>query len=328
MNAARIPGAKGAKTSVVMCTYNGGRFLEEQLAGIAQQTRRPAELIVCDDASSDNSVAILKDFAARAPFPVRIVQNRKRLGSTGNFDQAIRRANEELIALCDQDDWWAPNKLERLSTVLIEDPSLGGVFSNATLIDEDSHPIGISLFEKHRFSDAKRQGFLSDPASILLRHNVVTGSTLMFRASILRHFVLIPQSWVHDGWLTWMIALHSRLGLIPEPLMSYRIHSGQQIGIGSSRLVSQGVPESESRRKYHARVAQQFHDLLTHLLSSDKREHKELVSAVESKIRLLYRESTLSDSMTVRLLQILRILPDYARYTRGLGALRNDLFLN
>jgi glycosyltransferase involved in cell wall biosynthesis len=97
-------GAPDLRISVAMCTFNGGRYLEEQLESIGAQTRPPCELVVCDDGSKDGTISILKRFEANAPFPVRIVQNGIRMGSTRNFDQAIGMARGEFIALCDQDD--------------------------------------------------------------------------------------------------------------------------------------------------------------------------------------------------------------------------------
>ncbi len=97
-------GALHSRTSVAMCTFNGGRFLAEQLESIASQTRLPYELVACDDHSTDDTIAILKAFQANAPFPVQIVQNAMRMGSTRNFDQAIGMCSGDFIALCDQDD--------------------------------------------------------------------------------------------------------------------------------------------------------------------------------------------------------------------------------
>ena len=71
-----------------MCTYNGGRFLEEQLLSIAGQTRLPFELVVCDDHSTDATCKIVQAFAASAPFPVRLYVNERNLGSTKNFEHA------------------------------------------------------------------------------------------------------------------------------------------------------------------------------------------------------------------------------------------------
>jgi len=318
-------GTNAPRISVAMCTFNGGRYLLEQLASIARQTRQPFELVVCDDHSTDETVAILKQFQAAVPFPVRAIQNALRLGSTRNFDQAIGLCRGELIALCDQDDRWLPEKLERLSDALMENPFLGGVFSDAVLIDGDGLPVGARLFSHHNFSPAKLRSFISCPISTLLKHDVVTGATLMFRASIRRYCSPIPASWVHDGWLSWMIALHSRLSLIPEPLIEYRIHARQQLGVGQSTQ-SPGS-RGETRRQHYARVAHQFEDLLHRVLAEGWNEHDALVVKILEKIAFLKRQSTLSQSLGVRVLQMMGQLPSYAHYARGLGSLRSDFLL-
>ena len=321
-------GTQGLRISVAMCTYNGGRYLGEQLESIAKQVRLPCELVVCDDHSTDDTIAILKRFQADAPFPVLVIQNALRLGSTRNFDQAIGLCRGEFIALCDQDDRWLPAKLERLSGVLTENPFLGGAFSDANLIDGDGRPTGTGLFARHRFTVAKQRNFIACPTSTFLKHDVVTGATLMFRGSIRRYCSPIPASWVHDGWLAWMIALHSRLTLIPEPLIEYRIHAGQQLGVGSAAVNTEVAgTRSETRRQHYARVAHQFEDLLHRVLAEGWNEHDGLIVKIREKIAFLKRQSTLSQSLGVRVLQMMGQLPRYAHYARGLGSLRTDFLL-
>src|SRR3954470_17842517 len=94
--------------SVAMCTYNGARFLGEQLASVAAQTRPPDELVVCDDRSTDETASLVRDFAAAAPFRVRLHVNERNLGSTRNFERAVSLCEGDLIALSDQDDEWLP----------------------------------------------------------------------------------------------------------------------------------------------------------------------------------------------------------------------------
>jgi len=313
------------RISVTMCTYNGGQYLEEQLESIAMQSRMPAELVVCDDQSTDDTLSIVKRFEANAPFAVNVVRNNQRLGSTRNFDQAIGLARGELIALCDQDDRWVSTKLERLSDVLSENPFLGGVFSDANLIDGDGRQSGTGLFAKHSFTPTKQRSFLSCPTATLLKHDVVTGATLIFRTTMRRFCSPIPASWVHDGWLAWMIALHSRLSLISEPLIDYRIHAGQQLGVSS---VQTGRADKETRRQFYKRVARQFEDLLRHVLAEGWNEHDALIGKIRAKIAFLNRQSTLSRSLGVRTLQMMGELPHYLHYARGLGSLRSDFLLD
>src|SRR5258706_6945784 len=97
--------------SVAMCTCNGAAYLADQLESIAAQSRLPDELVVRDDASVDDTPAVIQAFAARAPFPVRFERNADRLGSTRNFDGAIAACTGDLIALSDQDDVWHQDKV-------------------------------------------------------------------------------------------------------------------------------------------------------------------------------------------------------------------------
>src|SRR6266704_3029265 len=100
--------------SIALCTYNGARFLPEQLESIAAQTRLPDEMVVCDDRSADETTDIIRTFAKNALFPVRLEINEQKLGSTKNFEKAIRLCHGEIIAPADQDDVWNPQKLSKL----------------------------------------------------------------------------------------------------------------------------------------------------------------------------------------------------------------------
>src|ERR1700692_1867054 len=97
--------------SVAMATYNGQKFIREQLDSLAAQQHLPSELIITDDASSDKTVAIAEQFAKTAPFTVHIHRHEKRLGYRANFMRAASRCTSELIAFCDQDDIWSPRTL-------------------------------------------------------------------------------------------------------------------------------------------------------------------------------------------------------------------------
>src|ERR1700751_1590888 len=94
------------RVSIALAVYNGERFIAEQLESLANQTRLPDELIVSDDASTDQTVELIREFAARASFPVRLLLNDENVGCTRNFDRALRECNGDIIFLCDHDDVW------------------------------------------------------------------------------------------------------------------------------------------------------------------------------------------------------------------------------
>src|SRR5690349_1470817 len=99
------------RISVVMATYQGETYLREMLESLAAQTRRPDELVVRDDASDDRTVAIVRDFAARAPFSVQVLADGTRLGYAQNFVAATAASSGDLVLFADQDDVWHADKL-------------------------------------------------------------------------------------------------------------------------------------------------------------------------------------------------------------------------
>lgn len=215
------------RLSVVLCTYNGERYLRQQLDSICGQTRRPDELVIRDDASTDASVEILKSY--RTDIPVRITVNERNLGSTLNFERAIADAEGDLIALSDQDDIWKHEKLDIEEYALESGADL--VFADADLIDEDGIPSGRSLWQALRFTPREQREFTQDSLALLMRKNVVTGATIMFRASLRDLILPMPATWVHDRWIAMVTAFAARIKMAPRVLVNYRIHSGQQVGL-------------------------------------------------------------------------------------------------
>jgi glycosyltransferase involved in cell wall biosynthesis len=224
--------------SVAMCTYNGARFLPEQLRSIAAQTRAPDELVVCDDQSSDDTPRLVESFAASAPFPVRLVRNEERLGSTRNFGRAVSLCRGSLIALSDQDDSWHPEKLERLESAL-ESSGAGLAFCDGEAVDEELRPLGAGVWESIRFGPREREKFRRGEAfDVLLDHNVVTGAAALFRAEFRDLVLPIPlglmhDGWpvIHDGWTALLVSAVADIAAVPERLYSYRQHAGQQLGL-------------------------------------------------------------------------------------------------
>lgn len=121
--------------SVVVATFNGERFLAEQLDSIGRQTLTPFEVIISDDGSNDGTAEVVEQFAARAPCAVHFHRNERTLGYADNFLAAAKRASGNLIAFADQDDVWFPNKLERLVPEF-DDPDVVLCVSNVVMTDD------------------------------------------------------------------------------------------------------------------------------------------------------------------------------------------------
>ncbi len=224
-----------------MCTYNGERLVQDQLDSILAQTRRPDEMIVCDDGSRDGTVEVLREFADRSPFPVKVIVNTENLGATRNYQQAIGQCSGDLIAFADQDDVWLPRKLEKMEIMFADKPALGAVFSDANVVDESLRPLGYTLWKSLRFNTRERclarNGKSLDP---LMKHNIASGATMAFNARLYGRLILpIPEGCLGDHWMALICAAIGQLGMIEEPLILYRKHPAQMIGPqGNGSLLS------------------------------------------------------------------------------------------
>jgi glycosyltransferase involved in cell wall biosynthesis len=225
------PGNGKHRISVALATYNGARYLPAQLDSYLAQTRQPDELVVCDDISTDETPAILADFAGRATFPVRIERNASRLGSTKNFEKAIGLCTGDLIATSDQDDVWLPEKLALSEAKLEAQPDCGLVFTNAEVVDESLAPVGHRLWDAIHFGLPARWRVRRGRAfEVLLRQWLVTGATMMFRAEFRPMVLPIPELWIHDGWIAFIIGGLAPIACVERATVKYRQHAAQQIG--------------------------------------------------------------------------------------------------
>ena len=216
-----------------MCTYNGARYVGEQLESIGRQTRPPDELVVCDDRSSDETVRIIEQFTSSAGFPVRMHVNSQNLGSTKNFEKAITLCEGELISLADQDDVWVPNKLEILEKAFELAPATGLVFSDAEVVDKNLRPLGVRLWMAIGFTEETRRKLRRNSAlDLLITGWTVTGATMAFRSRFRSIALPIPDDLplIHDGWIAAIIAAVAEVSWIEQPLVMYRQHDKQQIG--------------------------------------------------------------------------------------------------
>src|SRR5262245_9573467 len=143
MPAAEPGGSPLPSISIALSAYNGERFLEQQLESLARQSVSPAELVACDDYSSDGTAGILEAFSRRAPFPVRIFRNDRNLGFSASFMRAAERCDSPLVAFCDQDDVWAESKIDTCARLVAAHPGVRLVMHAGRTVDEQLRPMEI-----------------------------------------------------------------------------------------------------------------------------------------------------------------------------------------
>jgi glycosyltransferase involved in cell wall biosynthesis len=317
--------------SVAMCTYNGSKYVADQLESIAKQTRLPYELVVCDDRSSDSTQEIVRKFAETAPLEVRLVVNPENLGSakkgvTRNFEKASGLCRGEFIAMCDQDDVWLPAKLEHLAGVLENNPHAGAVFSNARIIDSQSKPTGATLSEANGFTQSEDERLRAgEVLPVLLSMTKVYGCTLMVRAELLRKILPVPPSWWFDAWLSCMSAVLMGLEYVPEPLFCYRVHPSQQVG-ASVATVSQRMKQMRSSAKDFWKDSEpQLKELYERLELLGDPQMESNLSYLRGRQALLAMRANLPENRLLRMGKILPQAKNYHRYFNGWKSIIKDL---
>jgi len=207
-----------------MATYNGEQFLQEQLDSIAAQTYPNIEIAISDDGSTDETYKIIR--AYRGPHSIVLSSNMRRLGYKDNFVAAIERCTGRFIALADQDDVWAPRKIERLLSE-IGDAYL--IHGDVSRIDSRGNKI-VDSERRQRHGPVHDKVFL-DPEyhrlSLLTRQSLCQGCTALLDRRLLSYALPVPP-WekAHDIWLAFVAASLGAVRYLDEPLTGWRLHGG------------------------------------------------------------------------------------------------------
>lgn len=229
-------------TSVALCTYNGEKYLKEQLLSILTQSKAVDEIVICDDGSTDSTIEIIRQFQHNYPSIIKLSINEVSLKAVKNFERAMSLCVGEFIFLSDQDDIWTKNKVEIILNKFKDNPKLEAIFTDAELIDGDGKLLQKTLFKEYNFDLDLQNEWANGKAllDLIYYRNKITGATMALRKKLFDRvypFAKIDKLW-HDAYLGLHAAANSGLGWISEPLTHYRIHSSQQIGIGNGTTIA------------------------------------------------------------------------------------------
>ena len=220
-----------SKVSVALCTFNGERYLDDLLDSLCKQRLLPQELVVSDDCSSDSTLSILQDFQPRAPFIVRILANKQRQGVIHNFETALSACSGEYIALCDQDDVWKPDKLEKLVTLVRQmemEAGHGPYFAHTgvDLVDSHLNKMGVSFLEHQGLKPVDKHQYRT-----LVVQNYIPGCSTLFTRDLLELALPIPEAAVmHDWWLALIASIAGEIRYDPSGTVLYRQHEENLLG--------------------------------------------------------------------------------------------------
>ncbi len=224
--------------SVVLCCYNGSHFIKEQAESILKQTHPITELLIVDDASTDDTVLVVKKhFGTDAR--VKIICNEHNKGFTANFAHAMGLASEALIAIADQDDVWHLRKLERM---------LDAIEPDTTLLYCDSVRFQNSIPTNPRANLKNRKIAGKDPRKIAL-YNTISGHAMIIRKSLLEEAMPFPESVYYDWWLGMVAMCTGKVQFLPDILVYQRSHD-------SNVTIAKGVSERELRSRFREMLVQ------------------------------------------------------------------------
>lgn len=217
------------RVSIALATYNGGRYIKQQLDSIQDQTHQEFIVHICDDMSSDNTLENIKCHDLYQQGKVRIYPGESSLGAMKNFRRAISYCDDNYIALCDQDDFWLPEKLERLLTQVKHHEQAGTVpvlaFSDLEIVDAVLGPLFPSFYSVSIKSSAANQ-----PADFLVS-NHIPGCAMLFNRALKKLVEPMPEDIrMHDWWIAMIAAQCGAIIYVDTPLVKYRQHNNNTIG--------------------------------------------------------------------------------------------------
>ena len=221
---------------ILLATYNGEKYLTQQIDSIITQTYKDWQLLIRDDLSTDNTVNIIKNYTCKYPDKIRLIEDNKRhLGLAQNFGTLLELAQSEYIMFCDQDDIWLPNKIElTLNTMKAAGQTWPNtpllVHTDLKVVDETLMPIAESFWKLHRISPE------SDcQLKKIIYRNIVTGCTVMINKKAKEiSMPFPPEARIHDWWIALNVVKYGKIIHIAMPTVLYRQHIANLIGAKKS----------------------------------------------------------------------------------------------
>lgn len=231
---------------ILLATYNGEKYLREQIESILNQTYTNIKLIISDDCSKDNTRMILEEYAQKDN-RIKLYFQEKNLGYVKNFEFLLKKVEDEYYMLSDQDDVWLQEKVEK-SIECMKENDADMVFGDLEVVDKDLKTIYKSFGDFMLLNNKIKKYINSYKVNYL--YNCVTGCTILSKKKFIDNILPIPKESkyvAHDHWIALMISVHGgKLAYMPEKYIKYRQHGNNQIG---TEKISHGFTKLDQVRK-------------------------------------------------------------------------------
>lgn len=279
------------KIGVILATYNGEKFIEEQLQSILNQTIIPDEIIISDAGSTDKTVKICKSLLEHHDnVSAKFILHDSIVPVTRNFECALEESTADYIFFCDQDDVWKREKIEVVIKKLISENAIMA-FTDAYVVDESLQG-NTSLWDVLNYRNNGTVYLKNDSSFInrLIKSNVVAGMCLCIDASLKEQVLPFSENSLHDAWIAFVSILYGNVIAIKEQMTYYRQHSNNEVG--AKPLASQSLRQSnvEKRIDFIEKRKKLFEDVLKCINSNDTKNWKivqEAVSFYSNRIKYM-----------------------------------------
>lgn len=238
------------KIDILLATYNGEKYIKEQIDSILNQTYENLKLIISDDCSSDNTKSILQEYEKKDN-RIELYIQEKNLGVVKNIEFLLNKVESPYYMLADQDDYWMPQKAEKTLEKL-KDKNADLVFGDLEVVNQ-SLDIMYPSFNDYMLLTQKINKYIDD-YRINYLYNCVTGCTLLAKKETIKQILPLPtisKYLIHDHWIGLMVSLNGKLAYMPEKYIKYRQHGNNQVG---TEKISHGFKKLEQVRELFINV--------------------------------------------------------------------------
>lgn len=316
------------KVSVAMCTYNGSKYIKDQIVSILNQSHVPDEIVICDDNSTDNTIGLACKILNKTSVNWKIIKNCNTLGVTKNFEKAISLCQGDVIFTSDQDDFWAINKIERILEEFDNNPNCNFVFSNAEIVNSDLKKSPVDLWSTIGFSiDSLDEN--TEIFELLLKKNFVTGATMAFRREFIGITFPFSSLWIHDYWIAINLSTVGQSIAIPDKLILYRQHDENIIGakrksfLKNARISLLGIFNNDIYREKKYLMVKDFREFIVNKNIDNRLKEKVINCELFWKNRLELHNQNRREAIRYFLSDLKR--GNYERYYSGFQGFIKDV---
>lgn len=329
------------RISVVICTYNGERFIEEQLNSILRQTRSVDEIILMDDGSSDSTVDLAERILGSQKIPYQIIANSSNLGVSANFEKGIAKADGDIVLTADQDDVWKANKVQHFEKFFEKNSNCVLAFTDGYVTDSDLNVTRNSIWEAAGFTEKKKKLFQEkEYYRVLFSDNVITGAAMGVRRSFALKCIPAPKGTLHDYWYALNAPLFGDICFIEEKCILYRQHKNNVMGVPEKGLAGKiqrwirSIAILENDRKIRAVRAETLEQSMKQMQEGtfpdkDSSRRADYMRQVQAWSKFCSWRGTLSEkNMFLAAGQIVvhAMKREYRRYADKTGVVFQDIF--